>query len=211
MFISAHPHRAAAWSSAAVFSRVTPTMMCESDRTRRTITSLDGQTRTRARKINARTADSETERGSSSHCQNLHIRRVEAAIKAEPRRGSDRLLIQVNPTPESNPLHHAYLIAYVVISNPNLLQSLGSGAPRLVAAAAERKNWRRNRKHACLCTAFTQRRSTFNGPRWQPDKAPQIKEQEGAGADASVDGGLAMKGTNWIMELIEIFTNGKKR
>lgn len=38
-----------------------------------------------------------------------------------------------------------------------------------------------------------------------------MKEQEGVGVDASVDSGLTIKGTNWIMELIEIFTNGKKK
>lgn len=127
--------------------------------------------------ISAPTADRETDCGSGSHCQNLRIRRMKAAIKAEPRRSLDSLLIQVNPTPESNPLHHAYLIAYFVISNPNLLQLLGSAAPCHVTVAAERKNWRRDRKHDCLCMADTQQCSTFNGPRWQSDKAAQIKEQ----------------------------------
>lgn len=127
--------------------------------------------------INALAAARETDCRSSSHCQNLHIRRMKAAIKAEPRRSSDTLLIQVNPTPESNPLHHAYLIAYFVISNPNLLQSLGSAAPCHVTVAVERKNWRRKGKHDCLCMVDTQQCSTFNGPRWQSDKVAQIKER----------------------------------
>lgn len=131
--------------------------------------------------INTLTVDSETDSGSSSHCQNLHIRRMKAAIKAGPRRSSDSLLIQVNPTPESNPLHHAYLIAYFVISNPNLSQSLGSAAPCHVTVAWERKNWRRNRKHDRLCMVFIQQCSTFIGPRWQSDKVAQIKERVGGG------------------------------
>lgn len=138
--------------------------------------------------INTLTVDSETDSGSSSHCQNLHIRRMKAAIKAGPRRSSDSLLIQVNPTPESNPLYHAYLIAYFVISNPNLSQSLGSAAPCHVTVAWERKNWRRNRKHDCLCMVFIQQCSTFNGPRWQSDKVAQIKENGGRGGGGCLHG-----------------------